>query len=188
MIDKERIERAIREILCAIGEDPQREGLRGTPHRVARMYEEIFAGMGRDPAGEIKLFHEDGFEDMVTVKDIPFYSMCEHHLLPFFGNIHVVYIPQNGKIPGLSKIARIADLLAKKPQLQERLTREIGEALMKNAEPLGTAVVIEAEHLCIAMRGIRKPGSKTLTCDFQGVFRGNAALRTQALELIRDKR
>jgi GTP cyclohydrolase I len=188
MIDKERIEKAVREILCSIGDDPRREGLRETPARVARMYEEIFAGIGRDAGGEVKLFHEDGLEGMVAVKDIPFYSMCEHHLLPFFGNVHVVYIPQNGKILGLSKVARIADLLAKKPQLQERLTREIGEALMKGAEPLGTAVVVEAEHLCMAMRGIRKPGSKTLTSDFRGVFHSDAALRAQALQLIGTER
>jgi GTP cyclohydrolase I len=175
----------VREILRAIGEDPEREGLKETPLRVARMYEEIFAGVGRDPAPEIKLFKEDNLAGMISVKDIPFYSICEHHLMPFFGYIHVVYIPQNGKIPGISKVARVADILSKKPQLQERLTREIGETLMNGIKPLGTAVVIEAEHLCMAMRGIRKPGAKTVTSVFRGILGTDAGLRAEALGLLK---
>ncbi|MDR3171117.1 MAG: GTP cyclohydrolase I FolE [Treponema sp.] len=185
MIDKERIEQAVREILGAIGEDPEREGLRETPARVARMYEEIFAGVGRDPAEVIKVFREDSLEEMVVVKDIPFYSICEHHLMPFFGSIHVVYIPQDNRILGLSKVARITDILSKKPQLQERLTREIGDALVKGVAPHGTAVLIEAEHLCMAMRGIRKPGAQTVTSDFRGSLRTDTSLRAEALKLIK---
>lgn len=185
MIDKERIEHAVREILSAIGENPEREGLRETPARVARMYEEIFAGVGRDPAEVIKVFREDSLEEMVVVKDIPFYSICEHHLMPFFGSIHVVYIPQDNRILGLSKVARITDILSKKPQLQERLTREIGDALVKGVTPHGTAVLIEAEHLCMAMRGIRKPGAQTVTSDFRGCLRTDPGLRAEALKLIK---
>ncbi|MDR2634212.1 MAG: GTP cyclohydrolase I FolE [Treponema sp.] len=185
MINKEGIERAIRELLKAIGDDPDREGLKETPARVARMYEEIFAGIDHDPMEEIKLFKEDSIGNMVAMKDIPFYSMCEHHLMPFFGHIHVVYIPKNGNILGLSKIARIADVLAKKPQLQERLTQEIGDVIMKGTGALGTAVVIEAEHLCMTMRGIRKPGAQTLTSDFKGRFQTDSGLRAEALGLIR---
>ncbi|MDR1985695.1 MAG: GTP cyclohydrolase I FolE [Treponema sp.] len=185
MIDKERIEKAIREILKAIGDDPDREGLKETPARVARMYEEIFAGIDHDPVQEIKLFKEAGLGNMVAMKDIPFYSMCEHHLMPFFGHIHVVYIPKNGNILGLSKIARIADMLAKKPQLQERLTQEMGDVIIKGADALGTAVVVEAEHLCMTMRGIRKPGAETLTSDFRGLFQTDTGLRAEALGLIR---
>lgn len=184
MIDKKRIEKAIQEILKAIGDDPDREGLKETPARVARMYEEIFAGIDHDPTQEIKLFKEESVGDMVAMKDIPFYSMCEHHLMPFFGHIHVVYIPKNGNILGLSKIARIVDVLAKKPQLQERLTTEIGDILMKGAEALGAAVVVEAEHLCMTMRGIRKPGAQTLTSDFRGLLKTDTSLRTEALDLI----
>lgn len=185
MIDKERIEKAVREILWAIGEDPNREGLRETPSRVARMYEEIYGGVGRDAVEELKLFGEEGQEEMVLVRDIPFYSMCEHHLMPFFGRIQVVYIPRDGKIPGLSKIARIVEVLAKKPQLQERLTREIGETLMRGADTLGAGVVIEAEHLCMTMRGVRKFGTKTVTSDFKGLLRTERGLRAEALALIK---
>jgi GTP cyclohydrolase I len=185
MIDRERIENAVREILCAIGEDPDREGLKETPARVARMYEEIFGGIGRDPVEEVKLFNEESQEEMVIVKDIPFYSICEHHLMPFFGHIHVVYIPQNGKVLGLSKIARITEVISKKPQLQERLTRGIGDTIMKGAESLGAAVVIEAEHLCMTMRGIRKPGAKTVTSHFRGLLRTDPVLRAEALGLIK---
>jgi GTP cyclohydrolase I len=185
MVDKARIEAAIREILLAIGEDPAREGLLETPKRVARMYEEIFSGVSQNPLSEIKVFHEKSNEQMVIVKDIPFYSVCEHHLAPFFGVVHVVYMPKDGRILGLSKVARIADVIAKKPQLQERFTREIGETIMTGTEALGTAVIAEAEHLCMAMRGIKKPGAKTLTSDFRGIFLENAALRAEALMLIK---
>ncbi|GMO61469.1 MAG: GTP cyclohydrolase I FolE [Termitinemataceae bacterium] len=186
MVDKARIEAAITEILLAIGEDPKREGLVETPKRVARMYEEVFGAVHSDPLKEVKVFHEKSNEQMVIVKDIPFYSMCEHHLVPFFGVVHVIYMPQDGRILGLSKVARIADTISKKPQLQERLTREIGETIMAGTQPHGTAVVVEAEHLCMAMRGIKKPGAKTVTSDFRGVFLENSALRAEALLLIKN--
>jgi GTP cyclohydrolase I len=186
VIDKSRIEKAVSEILLAIGEDPERDGLKETPMRVARMYEEIFAGVGRDPASEIKMFRENKLKGMVSVKDIHFYSVCEHHLMPFFGHIHVVYIPRDGRIAGISKIARVTDILSKKPQLQERLTHEIGETLMNGMQALGTAVVIEAEHLCMAMRGIRRPGAKTVTSDFHGVLADDAELRAEALKLLNE--
>jgi GTP cyclohydrolase I len=185
MIDKERIEKAVREILYAIGDDPERDGLKETPSRVARMCEEIFAGVGRDPALEVKLFREDNLKGMISVKDIPFYSMCEHHLMPFFGCVHVVYIPRDGKISGISKIARVVDILSKKPQFQERLTREIGETIMNGVQAQGTAVVIEAEHLCMAMRGIRKPGAQTVTSDFRGILETEAGMRAEALQLLK---
>jgi GTP cyclohydrolase I len=160
MIDKERVMAAVRELLFAIGEDPDRPGLIETPDRVARMYEEIYAGLHKDPRDEIKVFQEENHEEMVMVKDIPTYSVCEHHLLPFVGVAHVVYIPKKGKILGLSKLARIVDTLAKKPQLQERLTSEVADVIMEAIEPMGVAVVIQAEHLCMTMRGKKNPGRK----------------------------
>ncbi|MDR0550464.1 MAG: GTP cyclohydrolase I FolE [Spirochaetaceae bacterium] len=187
MIDKNRVQNAVRELLLAIGEDPDREGLKETPLRVARMYEEIFAGIGRNPADEIKLFREEGAGEMVIVRDIPFYSMCEHHLMPFFGRMDVVYIPKDNNVLGLSKIARIADTIARKPQLQERLTCEVAETIMNGANALGAAVVAEAEHLCMTMRGVRKPGSKTVTSGFWGVLKTDAALRAEALSLLRKR-
>ncbi|MDR1956818.1 MAG: GTP cyclohydrolase I FolE [Treponema sp.] len=185
MIDKNRIEKAVREILAAIGDDPDREGLKETPARVARMYEEIFAGIDHAITQDIKLFKEEHRGGLVALRDIPFYSMCEHHLMPFFGHLHVAYLPQNGNILGLSKLARIADMLAKKPQLQERLTQEMGEIIMQGANARGTAVIVEAEHLCMTMRGIRKPGAQTLTTNFRGLLETDLALRAEALSLIR---
>jgi GTP cyclohydrolase IA len=185
MIDKERIKRAITEILLAIGEDPEREGLLETPERVANMYEEIFSGIERSAMDDVKLFTENNHEEMIVVKDIPLYSMCEHHLLPFIGVAHVVYIPQKGKILGLSKIARIVDTISKKPQIQERLSSEIADLIVEAADPLGIAVVIEAEHLCMTMRGIRKPGSKTVTSALRGVLKKDVRSRTEAMALIR---
>ena len=153
-MDRERIERAVRELLEAVGEDPQREGLQETPARVARMYQEIFSGLGADPREHLKIFHEESrHNELVLVKDIPLYSVCEHHLLPFIGKAHIAYIPQGGRIIGLSKFARIVDCFARRPQVQERLTGQIADFLYEELQPLGVAVFIEAEHLCMTMRG-----------------------------------
>ena len=184
MIDKERIKKAVRELLSAIGEDPDREGLKETPDRIARMYEEIFAGLHKDAREEVKVFQEEQHEEMILVKDIPLYSVCEHHLLPFVGTAHVVYIPRKGRIMGLSKLARVVDTLAKKPQLQERLTTEVAEVIMDTMDPIGIAVVIEAEHLCMTMRGIKKPGSKTVTSAVRGIIKTDARTRSEAMALI----
>jgi GTP cyclohydrolase I len=185
MIDKERVKAAVREFLAAIGEDPEREGLKETPDRVARMCEEIFAGVDEDPREVIKIFQEDGHEEMVMVKDIPLYSICEHHLLPFIGVAHVVYIPNKGRIVGLSKLARIVDTIAKRPQIQESLTSEIADFLMETIKPHGVAVVVEAEHLCMTMRGVKKPGSKTVTSALRGIARTEAKTRSEVMALIR---
>lgn len=183
-MDKQRIEKAIRELLLAIGEDPDREGLKETPLRVANMYEEIFAGLSRDPMEDAKVFHEEGAHELVIVKDIPIYSMCEHHLLPFVGVIHIAYLPTEGQILGLSKVARIADTIAKKPQLQERLCSQVADAIEKACTPQGVLVVMEAEHLCMTMRGIRKPGSKTMTIATRGVLKEDTSLRLEALSFF----
>lgn len=183
-MDKERIERAVREILIAIGEDPDREGLLETPERVARMYEEVFGGLEKSPEEHLKIFSEDKNEEMVVVRDIPLYSMCEHHLLPFVGKAHIVYIPGSGKVIGLSKLARIVDNFARRPQIQERLTSQIADFLMDNLEPQGVAVVIEAEHLCMTMRGARAAGAKTTTSALRGSMRSDARTRSEALSLI----
>ena len=183
-MDKERIEKAVREILIAIGEDPDREGLVETPGRVARMYEEIFTGLENDPEQHLKVFNEEKNEEMVVVRDIPLYSMCEHHLLPFVGKAHIVYIPGSGKVIGLSKLARIVDNFARRPQIQERLTSQIADFLMEHLEPQGVAVVIEAEHLCMTMRGARSAGAKTTTSALRGSMRSDARTRSEALSLI----
>ncbi|HOV27044.1 MAG TPA: GTP cyclohydrolase I FolE [Pseudobacteroides sp.] len=186
MVDKERVKAAVREILIAIGDDPDREGLKETPDRVARMYEEIFAGLHKDPREYVKVFQEENHEEIVLVKDIPTYSICEHHLLPFVGVAHVVYIPRKGKIMGLSKLARIVDTIAKKPQLQERLTSEVADVLMDTINPIGAAVVMEAEHLCMTMRGIKKPGSKTITSALRGIIKTDARTRAEVMALIKE--
>ena len=183
-MDMPRIENAIREILLAVGEDPDRAGLLDTPARVARMYAEVFWGLHRDIKKDIKVFNEPGNDEMILIGDIPFYSMCEHHLLPFFGKAHVVYIPREGRILGLSKVARIVDTLSRKPQLQERLTSEIADTVLEAVNPQSVCVVIEAEHLCMTMRGIRKPGSKTVTSAMRGGCRSDAKTRAEALSLI----
>lgn len=183
-MDLERIEKAVREILIAVGEDPDREGLQETPNRVARMYGEVFSGLHRDISKDIKIFTETGNDEMILIGDIPFYSMCEHHLLPFHGKAHVVYVPRNGKILGLSKVARIVDTLSRKPQLQERLTSEIADTIQEAVDAMSVCVVIEAEHLCMTMRGIRKPGSKTVTSAMRGGCRSDARTRSEALALI----
>lgn len=182
-MDKERIQNAVREILIAVGEDPDREGLVETPKRVANMYEEIFAGLTEDPKQHIKLFNEQSNDEMVIVKDIPFYSMCEHHLLPFFGKAHIGYIPSDNKIIGLSKLARIVDNFAKKPQVQERLTSDIADFLNDNLQPKGVAVIMEAEHMCMTMRGARAAGSKTQTSALRGIMRTDAKTRAEVLSL-----
>jgi len=183
-MDKKRIENAVREILIAIGEDPDREGLIETPKRVANMYEEIFAGINCDVTQFYKVFENEDYDEMIVVKDIPLYSMCEHHLLPFIGTASVAYIPTNGRVIGLSKIARIVDALSKKPQLQERLTKEIADTIEEAVDARGVAVVVRAEHLCMSMRGIRKPGSKTVTSALRGTLRSDARTRSEALALI----
>ena len=184
-MDKERIQKAVREILIAVGEDPDREGLLETPKRVANMYEEIFAGLTEDPKKHIKLFNEQSNDEMVIVKDIPFYSMCEHHLLPFFGKAHIGYIPSDNKIIGLSKLARIVDNFAKKPQVQERLTSDIADFLNDNLQPKGVAVIMEAEHMCMTMRGARAAGSKTQTSALRGIMRTDAKTRAEVLSLLK---
>lgn len=183
-MDKAKIERAVRDILEAIGENPEREGLVETPKRVANMYEEVFSGIETDPKSLAKIFNESTHEEMVVVKNIPLYSMCEHHLLPFVGEAGIVYIPKKGKIIGLSKIARIVDAIAKKPQLQERLTSEIADTLVEVLDPLGVAVVVEAEHLCMTMRGIKKPGSKTVTSALRGLARSDERTRSEVFSLL----
>ena len=183
-MDKQRIENAVREILFAIGEDPDREGLIETPARVARMYEEIFAGLEEDPKKHLKIFNEGNVNEMVVVRDIPLYSMCEHHLLPFYGKAHIAYISTDGKVIGLSKLARIVSSFAKRPQLQERLTSQIADFLEQNLSAKGVAVVIEAEHLCMTMRGARAAGSKTQTSALRGTMRSDARTRTEAMSLL----
>ena len=187
-MDLPKIENAVRQILEAIGEDPDREGLLDTPQRVARMYAEVFAGLHRDISKDIKVFHGEGNDEMILIGDIPFYSMCEHHLLPFHGKAHVVYIPREGKIFGLSKVARIVDTLSRKPQLQERLTSEIADAIEHAVDARSVCVVLEAEHLCMTMRGIRKPGSKTVTSAMRGGCRTDLRTRNEALALINRQR
>ena len=185
-IDRPRAEAAIREFLFAIGEDPDREGLLETPSRVARACEEVFAGMHEDPAVHLlKQFHEDQHEEMVIIRDIPFTSMCEHHLLPFVGKAHVAYIPRKGRITGLSKIARCVEGFARRPQVQERMTSQIADAIMKSLEPLGTLVVVEAEHSCMTARGIKKPGSLTITSAVRGSFKEDEKTRAEALSLFK---
>lgn len=183
-MDLEKIEAAVRQILEAIGEDPDREGLRDTPSRYAKMCQEVFSGIGQDPAEHLEVCFTEQHEEMVLVKDIPLYSFCEHHLLPFYGKAHVAYIPKKGKVTGLSKLARVVELFAKRPQLQERLTSQIADSIMSNLNPLGVIVVIEAEHMCMTLRGVKKPGSKTLTSAVRGIFRTQVATRAEALSLI----
>jgi GTP cyclohydrolase I len=183
-VDRPRVEAAIREILFAIGEDPDREGLRETPGRVARSYDELFAGLAQDPAETVSAVFELGHHEMILVKDIEVYSMCEHHLLPFHGVAHVAYIPgEHGRITGLSKLARLVDVYARRPQVQERLATQIADALVEHLGARGVIVVLECEHLCMSMRGVRKPGARTVTSAVRGVMR-DAATRAEAMSLI----
>ena len=183
--NQERAEAAVRELLYAIGEDPERDGLRDTPARVARAYREMFAGLYTEPESVLNTMFDEDHDEMVIVKEIPLYSTCEHHLVSFHGVAHVGYIPgKDGRVTGLSKIARLVDLYAKRPQVQERLTSQIADALMNKLDPRGVIVVVEAEHLCMAMRGVRKPGAVTTTSAVRGQFKTSAASRAEALDLI----
>ena len=176
---------AVTQILKAVGEDPSRDGLQRTPERVARMYAELFSGLNTDPEDVLTAMFEADHDEMIMVRDIALYSMCEHHLIPFLGQAHVAYIPnESGCITGLSKIARLVDVVAKRPQVQERLTTQIADAIEKKLNPRGVLVVVEAEHLCMSMRGIRKPGSRTVTSAVRGLFRSNEATRAEAMGLI----
>jgi GTP cyclohydrolase I len=184
-VDIPRAEAAVRELLFAVGEDPDRPGLRDTPSRVARAYNEMFAGLYVDPENVLQTVFDEDHEELVIVKDIALFSTCEHHLVPFHGAAHVGYIPNTaGKITGLSKLARLVDLYARRPQVQERLTSQIADALVRRLEPRGAIVVIDAEHLCISMRGVRKPGSRTVTSAVRGSLRKNATTRAEAMSLI----
>jgi len=183
-IDLERVERAVRELLLAIGEDPDRDGLRQTPARVARSYQEIFAGMAQEPRDVLTTTFEIGHNELILVRDIEVYSTCEHHLVPFHGVAHVGYIPgADGRVTGLSKLARLVDVYARRPQVQERLTSQIADALIENLRPLGVLVVIECEHLCMSMRGVRRPGSRTITSAVRGQLR-DPATRAEAMGLV----
>jgi GTP cyclohydrolase I len=184
-IDQPRIERAITEILLAIGEDPERDGLRDTPARVARAYAEQFSGLGQQPESVLTTVFDAGHDEMVLVRDIDVYATCEHHLIPFFGVAHVGYIPnEKGQLTGLSKLARLVDLYARRPQVQERMTSQIADGLMSVLEPSGVIVVIEAEHLCMAMRGVRKRGARTMTSAVRGSFRDSDGTRAEAMSLL----
>lgn len=184
-MDKESIKKGVKLILEGLGEDTEREGLKNTPCRVAKMYEEIFSGYSTDPAKLVSVTFSENHDEMVLVKDIPFYSVCEHHLMPFIGKAHVAYIPaKDGKITGISKLARVVDVSARKLQLQERLTTGIADILLKALKPKGVLVVIEAEHLCMSMRGVNKPGHRTVTSAVRGIFRTSTATRNEALSII----
>ena len=186
MINKSKIEKAVASIIEAIGEDPKREGLVGTPRRIAEMYAEVFSGIYEDPREELRIGFEEGHREMVILKDIAFYSMCEHHFLPFHGLAHVGYIP-NGRVVGASKIGRVIEILAKRPQLQERLTTQIANTMVEVLEPKGVAVVIQAEHLCMTMRGVKKPGSNIVTSAMRGLFQKSPLTRSEFLSLVQSK-
>ena len=188
MVDKAKIEAAVASIIKAIGENPKREGLVETPARVAEMYAELFMGLDMDPKEELAAVYEAGHREMVVVKDVPFYSMCEHHLLPFYGTAHIGYIPDvNGRIVGLSKLARVVEIIARRLQIQERMTTEIADTIMDGLKPAGVAVVIQAEHLCMVMRGIKKPGSTITTSAIRGGFRTHPETRAEFFSLIQGK-
>src|SRR3712207_2205616 len=184
-VDHARAAAAVREILIAVGEDPDRPGLVDTPARVARAYAETFAGLGQDPHEVLATVFDEDHDELVLVKDIPMYSTCEHHLVPFHGAAHVGYIPgEDGRVTGLSKLARLVDVYARRPQVQERMTRQIADALAEHLKPRGVIVVVEAEHLCMGMRGIRKPGSTTVTSAVRGMFRDSAATSAEAMSVV----
>jgi len=186
MIDQEKIRLAMEMMIEAIGEDGDREGLLDTPKRVAKMFAEIFSGIDEDPKVHLQTIFNIDHDEMVLVKDIGFYSMCEHHFLPFFGTVSVAYIPKNGKITGLSKLARVVDCIAKRPQLQERLTSSIADIIMECLEPEGVAVVVDAEHMCMSMRGVKKPGARTVTSAVRGIFRSDSKTRNEVFALIKN--
>ena len=182
-VDLPRIQRAVREILAAVGEDPDREGLHETPARVARMYAEMFAGLHTDPRPHLKKFFTEQYDEIVLVRDISFCSMCEHHLLPFMGKAHIGYLP-NGKVIGLSKLARVVEVVSRRPQVQERMTEEIANLLLEELDAKGVAVVVEATHSCMTIRGVRKPGSQCVTSAMKGLFRKNLSTRAEIMQLI----
>lgn len=182
-IDQDQIALSMRAMIEAIGEDPAREGLLDTPARVGRMFAEVFSGLYEDPREVLKTGFTEQYDEMVVARDIPFYSMCEHHFLPFFGVVHIAYIPR-GRVVGISKLARVTDILARRPQLQERLTQEIADSLVEGLEPIGAGVIVEAEHLCMLMRGVRKPGSKIVTSVTRGCFREDSRTRMEFLQLV----
>jgi len=187
-MDRDKIEQGVRLILDGIGEDAGREGLLDTPRRVADMYEEVFVGLGRNPAEHLCVTFNEGHQEMVLVRDIPLYSVCEHHLLPFLGKAHVAYIPgKSGRICGLSKLARVVDVFAKRPQVQERMTTQIADAFVEHLDPAGVMVVIEAEHLCMSMRGVQKPGAITTTSAVRGTFERSSKTRAEAMALMRGR-
>jgi len=187
-MDRDKIQQGVRLILEGVGEDVAREGLLDTPRRVAEMYAEIFAGLEQDPSEHFCVTFNEGHQEMVLVRDIPLYSVCEHHLVPFMGRAHVAYIPgKDGRICGLSKLARVVDVFAKRPQVQERLTSQIADTIVDNLQPAGVIVVIEAEHLCMSMRGVKKPGAETVTSAVRGLFERNPATRAEAMSLITDR-
>ncbi|WP_225234413.1 GTP cyclohydrolase I FolE [Klenkia terrae] len=184
-VDHARAEAAVRELLIAVGEDPDRPGLRETPARVARAYAETFAGLRQDPAQVLATTFDEDHDELVLVRDIALYSTCEHHLVPFHGVAHIGYIPgADGRVTGLSKLARLVEVYARRPQVQERMTKQIADAMMEGLRPRGVIVVVEAEHLCMAMRGVRKPGTRTLTSAVRGVFKESAATRAEAMSLV----
>jgi|SRR5918992_4603692 GTP cyclohydrolase I len=187
LVDRQRIERAVREILIAIGEDPDREGLRGTPGRIAKAYKFLFAGLGVDPAQHLRVEFQENHHEMVLLRDIPLYSVCDHHLLPFIGKAHVGYIP-NGKVVGLSKLARVVEGYARRPQLQERLTAQIADTLQGELAARGSIVVVEAEHLCLTMRGVQKPRNITVTSAVRGNYAKDERTRQEAMSLINGRR
>ncbi len=186
-VDHERIQRAVREILAAVGEDPDREGLLETPARVARMYAELFNGLNKDPSRHLKKTFQENYDELVLIKDITFNSMCEHHLLPFIGTAHVGYIPK-GSVVGISKLARIVEEISHRPQVQERMTEQVADLLVQELDPKGVIVVIEAEHSCMTIRGIRKPGALTITSAVRGLFKNNQSSRAEAMSLINGSR
>ncbi len=186
MVNQEKAEKAIYQLLEAIGEDPKREGLLETPKRVAKMYAEMFAGLEENPKDQFTAVFSENHQEVVLVKDIPFYSMCEHHLVPFYGVAHVAYLPSQGKVTGLSKLARAVEVASKRPQLQERLTEQVAKALEEALNPKGVFVMVEAEHMCMTMRGIKKPGSKTVTTVARGLFKEDRDQRQELLTLIKE--
>lgn len=185
-MNKKKIQKAVRMILEAIGENPDRKDLKNTPERVADMYEEIFNGISQDPSRELEILLSEKHDEIVLLKGIPLYSLCEHHLLPFIGRAHIAYVPKNNKVTGLSKLARVVEILSKRLQVQERLTTEIADIVMKKLKPRGVMVIIEAEHLCMSMRGVKKPGVLTVTSAVRGIFKENSKTRAEAMSLIKD--
>ncbi len=184
-MDKKKIEKAIKDILIGIGEDPRKKDLLETPRRVAEMYEEIFSGVTADPEKELEVILDQKHDEIILLKGIPLYSMCEHHLLPFLGKAHVAYIPSAGRVTGLSKLARVVETLARRPQVQERLTAQIADIIMRKLKPQGCMVVIEAEHMCMSMRGVKKPGTLTVTSVVRGIFQQNEKTRAETLALMK---